>query len=75
VNIPQWPFSNFPATMFYVKSILADFRRSKAVISTILEALNFDFFEISYSIKSKVSKNSKLRAVQMVKMAVLWATK
>ena len=35
-----WGF--FCHSIFYVKSVLADFRRSKTAILTILEALNFD---------------------------------
>ena len=30
---------------FYVKSILADFRRSRTAVLTIMEALNFDFWK------------------------------
>ena len=41
----MWKFSNFPATDFtdfYVKSILAGFRKSKYALLTIFKALNFD---------------------------------
>ena len=38
-------FRIFLSLWFYVKSILADFRRSKTAILTILEALNFDFWK------------------------------
>ena len=54
---------------FYVKSILSDFKRSRTVILTILEALNFYFWKNVNEI-SKISKNSKFRAVSMVKIAV-----
>jgi len=54
---------------------LADFRGSKTVILVILEALNFQFLGISHFEMSKTSKNSKLRAAQMGKMAVLGASK
>ena len=37
---------------FYVKSILADFRRSKIAIITILEAFNFDFLDTLENVKS-----------------------
>ena len=56
-----WTFRNFPATLkdihtlwFYVKSILADFRRPKTAILTILEALNLDLWEFLHF---KMSKN------------------
>ena len=39
-----WNLAIFMLIWFYVKSNLADFRGSKPVKSTILEALNFDFF-------------------------------
>ena len=56
---------------FYEKSILADFRRLKTVTLTILEAFSFDFLVISHLKMSKISKNSKFRHAQMVKMAFL----
>ena len=52
---------------FYVKSILADFWWSKTAIWTILEALNFEFYE---NFTNENVKNSNLRAAKMVKMAV-----
>ena len=42
---------------FYVKSILADFRRSKSAFLTILEALNFDFWKTVTLEMSKIAKN------------------
>ena len=45
-------FRNFLSPIFYVKSILADFKRSKTVILTILEALNFHFFGIMYTLEN-----------------------
>ena len=45
---------------FYVKSLLADFRRSKAAISTIFRGCKFKFFgKISYLKMSKIAKTSK----------------
>ena len=44
---------------FYVKSILADFRRSKTVILTILESLNFELcqkFKVQELLKLSMSK-------------------
>ena len=56
---------------FYVKSIVADFRRLTTLILTILEALNFDFFgKISHWNVSTIPKNSKFRAAQIVQMTV-----
>ena len=46
----------FSCLWFYVKSILADLKRSKSAISTVLKALNFDFLRIS---QLKISKNPK----------------
>ena len=47
VDIPKYGNSAiFLSLWFYVKLILADFRRSKTVILTILEALNSDFLRI-----------------------------
>ena len=54
-----------------MKSILAEFRASKIVVLTILKALNLDFLAISRLKMSKTSTNSKLKAAQMVKIAVL----
>ena len=52
ISLPLW---------FYVKSILADFKRSKTVILTwFLEKISH----------LQISKNSKFRAVRMVKIAV-----
>ena len=71
--IPQCAI--FLALWFYVKSILADFRRSKTANLTILEALNFDFWKYFTLGFSKILKNWKSRAVQMVKMGVFRASK
>ena len=53
-----------------MKSILADLRRSKTGIPTIL-----NFGKKSHLEMSKIAKNSKLRAAQMVKMAVFGTSK
>ena len=58
-----------------MKSILADFRRSKSAFLTILEALNFDFWKISHFAMSLVPKNLIFRPPQMVKIAVFGASK
>ena len=50
---------------FYVKLILADFRRSKNANVTILNALNFYFWE---NYKFQKIKNQKLKDVRMIKM-------
>ena len=50
-----------------MKSTLADFRRSKIAILTILEALNFDFWEFQKFLKFKPAK--------IVKIAVFEAPK
>ena len=48
LDIPQCGnLANFLPLWCCVKSILADFRRSKIAILTILEALNIDFWKIS----------------------------
>ena len=44
ITLPLW---------FYVKSILADLRRSKTAVLTILEALNFDFWKKISHFKSQ----------------------
>ena len=51
-----------------MKSILADFRRSKTAVFISLKALKFDFWKILLLKTSKVSINFK--AAQMVKIAV-----
>ena len=54
---------------------LAEFKGSKNVTLTILEAYNFDYLPISHLTMSKISKISRFRAAQMFKMAVfnfLW---
>ena len=58
-----------------MKSILADFRRSKIAVLTILEALNIDF-RINFTLENfKTPKSSKFNATQMVKMAVIETSK
>ena len=47
----------------------------KTAVLTIFEALNFDFGKISHLKMSKVPKNVKFRAAEMVKMAVFGALK
>jgi len=47
----------FLSLLFYVKSILADFKSPKTAIITILEALNFDFLGNSYYKCEKIPKN------------------
>ena len=64
----------FVPLALYVKSILANFRRSKTAILTILVGLNFDFWEKIHFKMSKITKKSKFRAAKMVKMAVFWAS-
>ena len=61
----------FIPLQLYMKSILADFRMSKTSNLTISEALNFDFRKNFTFEMSKVLKNTKFRAAQMFKMAVL----
>jgi len=59
-----------------VNLILADFRISKTVILTILEALNFLFFGNFTLENVKISqKNHKFKGAQIVKMSVLLASK
>ena len=54
-----------------MKSILADFRRSKSAFLTILEALNFDFWKNVTLENVESFKSKKFRPAQMVNMAVL----
>ena len=74
-QLTVWNLAIFLTLWFYVKSILADFRMSKTVVLTILEGLKFELLGISHLKMSKVSKNSKFRAAQMLKMAVFGASK
>ena len=60
---------------FHVKSIIADFRMSKTANKTILEALNFDIWKFFTLEMSKISKNLKFRATQMVKIVVFGHSK
>ena len=54
---------------YYLKSIAADFRRSKTAILTISEALNLDFWKnFTLEKMSKISKNAEFRAAHMIKM-------
>ena len=50
-----WNLAIFYPILLYVNSILAYFKRSKSIILTILEALNFDFWEF-YSWKCQKFK-------------------
>ena len=52
-----------------MKSILADFRRSKTAILTILDVLNSHFWKNFTPENVKIAKNSKIRVAKMVKMA------
>ena len=53
-----------------MKSILADFKRAKSVVLTILKALNFKFWK-DFSLENvKNVQNFKFRAAQLVKKAV-----
>ena len=82
---PNWEFwmlifqygnlAIFLPLWFYVKSLLADFRRSKTTNATILRLLILIFFGISRFKMSNISKSAKLRPVHMVKMSVFWAYK
>ena len=65
VDIPKWKLSNFSAILN-----LHEINCSWFAILTILEALNFDFLGILHLKMSKIPKNSKFKAGQMVKMAV-----
>ena len=60
---------------FYVKSVLTDFRRSKPVVLTVFEALNFDFWKKFTLINFQMSENLKFRAAQMVKFTDFGASK
>jgi len=58
-----------------VKPTLAEFSGSKTANLTMLKALNFDFWKNFTLENVKNGHNSKFRAAQMVKMAVLGASK
>ena len=60
-----WKFGNFPATL-----ILREISRSKTAILSILEALTYEFWEFLHVKVSKISKSSKFRADNVVKMTV-----
>jgi len=61
---------------FYVKSIFADFKKSKSAILTILEALTFDFWGyFTFENVKNALKSKKIRAAKMVEMTVSWASK
>ena len=58
-----------------MKSILANFRRSKTAVLTILKALNFDIKKMSHFEMLPVLKNSKFRAVKRVKNVIFLGLK
>ena len=58
-----------------MKSILADFRRSKTAVLTILKALNFEFMKNLTLENIKIPTDSRFIVAQMVKMAVFGASK
>ena len=58
---------------FYVKSILAHFRRSKTAVWTILKTLNSNFWK-NYTLEN-VKSSPKFIAAQMAKLAVFGALK
>ena len=68
-----WNFSIFLPLWFYVKSIVADFRRSKTAVLTILEAMTFDFWK-NFMLEN-VKNSQKFNKLQMVRIAVFGASK
>ena len=76
MDIPQCGnLAIFQLLWFCMKIILADFKRSKTVMWTISEALNFVFLGISHLKIWKISTNSKFRVAHMVKMEVFGVSK
>ena len=66
----MWNFLNFSYhSDFYVKSILGGFSRAKSVISTDLQALNFDFYEFLHFLKAETYKFDKIRSPKLAKLA------
>ena len=55
---------------FYVKWILADFRRSKSTLLTIFEAFNHDFLEFHTWKCQNISNNQEFRAANIFKIAI-----
>ena len=55
----------FLSFRFYVKSIFWDYRSAKSAISTLLETLNFDFYEFLHFWKAGVDpKNHNQSTVE-----------
>ena len=76
VDIPQ--FGNlaiFLPLELCVKSLLADFRRSKTAVLTNLEALNFDFLGISHLKISEYFKLLKLQSFSTGPNGSFWGFK
>ena len=48
-----------------------DSKSAKSAILTLLEALNFDFWEFLHFLKAEIAKLTKFRAPKMAKKAVL----
>ena len=69
---------NLPIIMplwFYVKSIFADFRRSKTAILTILKALNFVFWKNFILGNVKSSQNFNIRSYSNGQNGSYWCFK
>ena len=71
----MWKFQDFSATQILREINVGHFEAPKTAILTIWAALNFEFVDIFDIFKREIAKKSKIRAAQMVKMAVFWASK
>ena len=69
-NLGIFQHSNLVCNQFWLIS-----EGLKLSFLTILEAFTFDFLVISHLKMSQISKNSKPRAIQMVKITLFWASK
>ena len=62
----------FLSVWFYVKSILADFRRSKTAVLTILEAMNFEFWQFFTLENVKSVQKSKIQTCSNGQNGSFW---
>ena len=67
----MWKLWNFSITQILREIKVGNFRVSKSVILTHLEALHFDFCEFAHFLKNVFDQINKIQRPQMAKNVVL----
>ena len=67
----MWKFHDFSITQILREINFGDFRRAKSAIITLLEALNFSFYEFLRFLKAAIDQINKIQGPKNGKTAVL----